>query len=82
MFVDEESSCSDYQGCNKGAKSPRHRNVTNTFFKTVHVLLKDLRFTHGDAKLASYPRCHLTSLHPYFFVFSGCRKIWGGTNKI
>ena len=45
-----------------GAKS--HSNVITTFFKTVglHLLPKDLRFEHGGAKLASFPRRHVTSL--------------------
>jgi len=30
-------------------------NVTCTFFNTVNLLPKDLRFEHGDAKLASCP---------------------------
>ena len=44
--------------------SKRPNNVTSTFFNTVHLLRKDLRFEHGDPKLAySYcPGCHLTSL--------------------
>jgi len=43
-------------------KSPE--NVTSTCFNTVHLLLKDLRFEHGGAKLASCPGRHLTSLRP------------------
>jgi len=34
-------------------KSPS--NITSTFFNTVHLFPKDLRFEHGGAKLASYP---------------------------
>jgi len=34
------------------------------FFKTVHLLPKDLRFEHGGTKLVSFPRRHLTSLRP------------------
>ena len=41
-----------------------HNNVICTFFKTVHLLPKDLRFEHGGAKLVSCPRRHLTSLRP------------------
>jgi len=36
----------------------------STFFKTVNLFPKDLRFEHGGAKLASFPRHHLTSLRP------------------
>ena len=42
-------------------KSPN--SVTSTFFNTVHLLLKDLRFEHGGTKLASCHGCNLTSLH-------------------
>jgi len=50
--------------------APNHcgwrRNVsTSTFFNTVLKLLKDLRFEHGGAKLASYPGRHLTLLRPW-----------------
>ena len=45
-------------------KSPN--NVTSTFFNTVHLLPKDLRYEHGGAKLASYHGSHLTSLHPWW----------------
>ena len=41
-----------------------HNNVICTFFKTVHLLPKDLRFEHGGAKLVSCPKRHLTSLRP------------------
>jgi len=63
-----------YQGRNKGGtvsresnhwvapKSPN--NVASVFFNTVLLLPKDLRFEHGGAKLASWPGCHLTSIHP------------------
>jgi len=40
-----------------------HNNVTSTFFKTVHLLPKDLRFEHGGAELVSSPTRHLTSLN-------------------
>jgi len=54
---------------NGGAKSLRvalksPNNVTNTFFNAVHLLPKDLRFKHGDAKLTPCPGRHLTSLSP------------------
>jgi len=45
-----------------GEKIPN--NVISTFFKTLHLLPKDLRFEHGCGKLVSCPRCHLTSLRP------------------
>jgi len=38
------------------------KNVTSTFFNTVNLLPKELRFQHGAAKLASCPGRHLTSL--------------------
>ena len=41
-------------------KSPN--NVASTFFNTVHLLPKDLRFEHWGAKLASCPGRHLASL--------------------
>jgi len=43
----------------------RPNNITSTFFNTVLLLPKDLRFEHEGAKLASYPGCHLTSLCPW-----------------
>jgi len=36
----------------------------STFFNTVNFLPEDLRFEHGDDKLASCPGRHLTSLRP------------------
>ena len=39
-------------------------NVTSTFFNTVHLLPKDLKFEHGGAKRASCPGRCLTSLRP------------------
>ena len=42
------------------AKSPN--NIASTFFYTIHMLLKDLRFEHGGAKLFSCPGHHQTSL--------------------
>ena len=47
-------------------KSPN--NVTSTFFNTVHLLWKELRFEHGGAKLASCPGRHLTSLRPWVWI--------------
>ena len=44
-------------------KSPN--NVTSTFFNTVHLVPKDLRFEHGGVKLASCPGRHLSSLRPW-----------------
>jgi len=46
-----------------GPKSPN--NVISTFFNTAYLLLKDLRFKNGGAKLASCPGRHLTSLDIY-----------------
>jgi len=39
-------------------------NVTRTFFNTIHLLPKNLKFEHGGAKVASCPGRHLTSLRP------------------
>jgi len=44
-------------------KSPN--NVTSTFFNTVDLLPKDLRFEHGGGEIASCPGRHLSSLRPY-----------------
>ena len=44
--------------------SQNPNNVASTFFNTRHLLLKDPTFEHGDAKLASCPGRHLTSLRP------------------
>ena len=46
----------------RAPKSPN--NVTSTFFNTVNLLPKNLRFEHGDAKVASCPGRYLTSLRP------------------
>ena len=40
------------------------KNVTSTFFNTVNLLPKDLRFKHGGTKLVSCPGHYLTSLRP------------------
>ena len=45
-----------------GPKSPN--NVTSTFFNTVYLFPKDLKFEHGGTKLASSSGRHLTSLRP------------------
>jgi len=45
-----------------GAKSSN--KFTSTFFSTVHLLPKELRFKHGGAKLASCPGRYPTSLRP------------------
>ena len=42
----------------RGAKKSQ---VISTFFKTVHLLPKDLRFEHGGVKFVSCPTRHLTS---------------------
>jgi len=41
----------------RAPKSPN--NVTRTFFNTIHLLPKDIRFEHGGAKLACCPGRHL-----------------------
>ena len=65
------------QGRNEGRKrghnspgveslgTPRSsNNVTSTFFKTAHLLLKNLRFKRGDAKHVSCPGRRLNSVRP------------------
>jgi len=47
----------------RAPKNPN--NITNTFFSTVHLVPKDLRFERGGAKLVSCPGCHLTSVRPW-----------------
>jgi len=47
-------------------KSPK--NVTSTFFNTINLLSKELRFEHRGAKLASCPGDHLTSLRPCWYI--------------
>jgi len=44
-------------------KSPN--NVTSTFFNAVHLLLKELSFQPGSAKLVSCPGRHVTLLRPW-----------------
>jgi len=39
--------------------SKSSKNVTSTFFNTVNLLPKELRFEHGGVKLASCPGRHL-----------------------
>jgi len=46
------------------AKSPY--NTASTFFNTVHLLPKDLRFGHGGAKLVSFPGRRVTSVRTWF----------------
>ena len=38
--------------------------LASTFFNTVHLLPKDIKFEYGGAKLVSCPRCHLTFVQP------------------
>jgi len=47
----------------EGAKSLK--NVTSSFFNTVHLLPEHLKFEHGGTKLASCPGRHLTSLRSW-----------------
>jgi len=48
-------------------KSPN--NIANTFFNTLHLLPKELRFEPGGIMLASScPGRHLTSLRPCLYV--------------
>jgi len=55
-------------------------NVTSTFFNTVHLLAKDLKFYYGGAKLASCPGRHLTSLGPWLVImYVGISVIFNGT---
>jgi len=60
-------------GAESGAESLRGvpkspNNVTSTFFNTVNLLLKDLRFKRGCAKRASCPGSHLTPLRLWVYV--------------
>jgi len=41
-------------------KSPE--NVMSSFFNTVNLIAKELKFEHGGTKLASCPGRHVTSL--------------------
>ena len=47
-----------------GAKKSQ---LTSTFFNTVHLLPKDLRFKYGGTKLASFPGRQLNSLRPWYW---------------
>jgi len=52
-------------------RSPNHwvaespNNVVSTFFSTINLLLKDLRFEHGGAKLVSFPRRNLNLIRTW-----------------
>jgi len=71
---DNDVCCHQSRGETKGGATPRalnHRdapkstnNVSSNFFITTRLLLKDLRFKHGGAKLVSCPGRHLTSVRP------------------
>ena len=52
----------------------RPNNVTSSFFKTVHLLPKNLRFENGDAKLASHPWLNLTLLRPCSLITKMSRE--------
>jgi len=63
-----------------GAKSLRGvpenpNNITTTFFNTVDLLPKDLKFEHGGAKLASCPEHHITSLRPWIRLITAMVSI-------
>ena len=51
-----QNHCGDAEWLRRAPKSPN--NLTSTFFNTVRLLPKDLRFEHGGAKLASCPGRH------------------------
>ena len=55
-------SLRDAELLRKAPKSPN--NVTSTFFNTVNLLSKELRFDHGGAKLVFCPGRYLTSIRP------------------
>jgi len=59
-------------------KSPK--NVASTFFNTVNLLQKELRFEHGSAKLAFCPGRHPTLLHLHtrhlLYFQSVCCELW------
>ena len=52
---EHNSSAESLRGAKKSQQCDKH------FFKTVHLLPKDLRFEHGGAKLVSCPGRHLTT---------------------
>jgi len=54
--------CGGRQMSPRGAENLN--NFTSTFFNTINVLPKNLRFEHGGAKLASCPGPRLTSYAP------------------
>jgi len=60
----------------RAPKSPN--NLTGTFFNTVNLPPKELRFQYGGAKRASCPGGHLTSLRPCIkvlpFPFDLCQR--------
>ena len=61
--------------------SKNHNNVASTYFNTVYMHPKDIRFEHGGAKLAFCPGRHLTSLRPWnqhlsFEVFSEMKPLF------
>jgi len=54
--------CGGAELLREAPKSPN--NVTSTFFNTVNLLSKELRFDHGGAKLVFCSGHHVTSLRP------------------
>jgi len=56
------STISRVQNHCRGSES--YNSVISTFFNTVHLLPKGLRFEHAGAKLVFCPSRHLTSLRP------------------
>ena len=54
-----------YGGAESLREAPKSPNtITSTFFNTVNLLPKELRFEHGGTKLVFCPGRHLTSSRP------------------
>jgi len=64
----------------RAPKSPK--NVTNTFFNTVNLLLKEFRFEHGGSKLASCPGRHLTQNRRQKVFNRGALQFFGGALRL
>jgi len=64
-----------------GGGAPKSsNNVVSTFFNIIHLLPKDLRFEHGDAKLVSCSGRHLMSVRSCLSLFLIALKPCTGTH--
>ena len=71
----------NFPGAESLREAPRSpSDVTRTFFSTVHLLPKDLRFELGVAKLASCSRRHLTSLRSLCVQTYDSRNVFSISN--